>query len=76
MPSTPMLLVLALGEVQERLCESSVRALGTKSEYSLNSWVACASMADCAEVPASRVAEIISELKAEGVEQGTSDISL
>ena len=57
-----MLLAFSLAQVQERLCESSVRALGSEVECAQNSWVACASMADCAEMPASRVVEIIAEL--------------
>lgn len=71
-----MLLALALGQFQERFCESSVRAVGTKVESSQNGWVACASMADCAEVPVSRVEEIIAELRAEGLEPGSADLTL
>lgn len=67
-----MLLGLALCQVQERLCESSVRGTGSAGECAQNSWIACASMADCAEVSASRVPEIIAELKAEGVDSVSS----
>ena len=60
-----MLLALTLCEIQKRLCESSVRSVGTDQEYALNGWIECASMADCATLPITRVTEIFTELQKE-----------